>query len=95
MDNAHMESFFHSFKEERIHGERCSSESELRVALNGYINQFYNQKRLHPGVGYNSPAEYEQIATLDLECQFYRGKITPSRVSTYRGVIEHDYLNNY
>jgi putative transposase len=61
-DNAHMESFFHSLKAERIHGERFSSESELRMALNGYINQFYNQKRLHSGVGYNSPAEYEQIA---------------------------------
>lgn len=61
-DNAHMESFFHSLKAERIHGERFRSGSELRMALNGYINQFYNQKRLHSGVGYNSPAEYEEIA---------------------------------
>lgn len=61
-DNAHMESFFHSLKAERIHGERFKSESELRLALNGYISQFYNQTRLHSGIGYKSPAEYEQIA---------------------------------
>jgi len=61
-DNAHMESFFHSLKAERIHGEKFKSESELRLALSSYINRFYNHKRLHSGVGYNSPAEYEQIA---------------------------------
>jgi putative transposase len=61
-DNEHMESFFHSLKAERIHGERFDSEHELRMALNGYINQFYNHKRLHSGVGYTSPAEYAQIS---------------------------------
>lgn len=61
-DNAHMESFFHSLKAERLHGERFSSEHELRIALNGYINQFYNQARLHSGIGYRSPVDYEQMA---------------------------------
>jgi len=29
------------------------------MILNGYINQFYNQKR--SGIGYRAPAEYERM----------------------------------
>ena len=61
-DNAHMESFFHSLKAELIRGRTFQSEKELRLALNSYINQFYNHKRLHSGIGYNTPAEYENMA---------------------------------
>jgi len=38
-------------------------EKELRNSLNSHINQFYNHKRLHSGIGYYPPAEYEQLAT--------------------------------
>jgi len=31
--------------------------SELRYALNRYINQFYNHKRLHSGIGLNPLTE--------------------------------------
>ena len=61
-DNAHMESFFHTLKAELIRGRAFQSDQELRLALNSYINQFYNQKRLHSGIGYCSPAEYEKMA---------------------------------
>ena len=61
-DNGHMESFFHSLKAELIRGRVYKSEKELRYALNGYINQFYNHKRLHSGIGYLPPAVYEQMA---------------------------------
>ena len=61
-DNAHMESFFHSMKAELIRGRRYSIESELRYDLVRYINQFYNNKRLHSGIEYNSPVEYEALA---------------------------------
>lgn len=61
-DNAHMESFFHTLKAELIRGRSFNSEKELRLALNSYINQFYNHKRLHSGIGYCSPAEYERSA---------------------------------
>lgn len=62
-DNAHMESFFHSMKVELIRGRKFNSEHELRSSLNSYINQFYNHKRLHSGIGYYPPAEYEQLIT--------------------------------
>ena len=61
-DNAHMESFFHTLKAELIRGRTFQSDKELRLTLNSYINQFYNHKRLHSGVGYATPAEYENMA---------------------------------
>ena len=61
-DNAHMESFFHTLKAELIRGRTFDSDEELRFALNSYINQFYNHKRLHSGIGYCSPAECEKMA---------------------------------
>ena len=61
-DNAHMESFYHSLKAELIRGRQFETISELRLALNSYINQFYNHKRLHSALGYRPPAVYEKIA---------------------------------
>ncbi len=60
-DNAHIESFFHTLKTELIRGRNFQSEKELRKALNSYINQFYNHKRLHSGIGYMAPAIYEAM----------------------------------
>ena len=61
-DNGHMESYFHSLKAELIRGRTYNSMNDLRYALNSYINHFYNKKRLHSGIGYCSPIEYEKIA---------------------------------
>jgi len=61
-DNAHMESYFHSLKAELIRGRQFTTMSDLRYALNSYINHFYNKNRLHSGIGYCSPIEYEKIA---------------------------------
>jgi len=61
-DNGHMESYFHSLKAELIRGRIFNTIEELRYALNSYINHFYNKKRLHSGIDYCSPIEYEEIA---------------------------------
>jgi transposase InsO family protein len=61
-DNAFMESFFHSLKAELIRGVTWNKVAELRRALSTYINRFYNTVRLHSGLDYESPIEYEQIA---------------------------------
>jgi transposase InsO family protein len=60
-DNAHMESFFHSLKTERLYGCNFATEAELRSALRTYI-AFYNQRRLHSALDYRSPADYERAA---------------------------------
>lgn len=59
-DNGHMGSFYHSLKDELIRGRVFQFMPELRYALNGYINHFYNHKRLHLGVGYQTPVGYEK-----------------------------------
>ena len=61
-DNGHMESFFHSLKGELIRGRVFKSESDLRYALKGYIDNFYNKTRLHSGIGYISPMQMEKQA---------------------------------
>ena len=61
-DNAFMESFFHSLKAELIRGTLYGNAKELRKALAGYINKFYNCARLHSSLNYMSPIKYEQIA---------------------------------
>lgn len=61
-DNAHMESFFHTLKAELTRGRVFHTEDQLRYALTSYINQFYNHRRLHSGIGYYTPAEYERMA---------------------------------
>lgn len=58
-DNAFMESFFHSLKTELIRGNTYNTQDQLRKDLSRYINKFYNSVRLHSGLDYMSPIEYE------------------------------------
>lgn len=61
-DNAHMESFYHSLKGELIRGRKYSNGEQLRQSLCSYINKFYNQVRIHSGIEYLSPMNYEKKA---------------------------------
>lgn len=58
-DNAHMESFFHSMKAEWIRGRSFESFGHLHAALGTYM-RFYNRYRLHSGIDYHTPLEYER-----------------------------------
>ena len=58
-DNAYVESFFHTLKAEYFRGRWFNTTQELRQGLAGYINHFYNRQRMHSGIGYCSPEEYE------------------------------------
>lgn len=60
-DNACAESFFHTLKVERIHGERFCGRSPLRRAVFEYIEIDYNQTRRHSTVGMISPERFEAI----------------------------------
>ncbi len=61
-DNAHMESFFHSMKTEAIRGNTFKTDAELRGTVGNYINRYYNVSRMHSGINYCSPVEYEALA---------------------------------
>lgn len=60
LDNATIESFFHTLKAEVVHQQLIQNEVEA-VALTGYYVDFYNHERLHSGLGYSSPVEYERL----------------------------------
>lgn len=60
-DNAHIESFFHTMKAEWIRGRQFESYDALQAALQCYI-RFYNRYRLHSGIDYCTPEEYESCA---------------------------------
>ena len=61
-ENAHVESFFHSFKADVIHGCQFETIGELRRQLHWYL-RYYNHQRLHSALGYRSPVDYERAAT--------------------------------
>jgi putative transposase len=61
-DNGHMESFFHSLKAELVHQRSFTSDAQLNASLRGYIEVFYNRKRIHSSLGYHSPVEFECLA---------------------------------
>jgi transposase InsO family protein len=57
-DNAPTESWFGSFKNERIHGESTVDQQTMRESVFEYIEVFYNRKRKHSTLGYQSPIQY-------------------------------------
>jgi transposase InsO family protein len=62
LDNAPMESFFHTLKVERVHHRVYATRDEARRDLFAYIEGFYNSRRLHSAIGYRSPADMERMA---------------------------------
>jgi len=58
-DNAAMESWNHSLKVEAIHGEKFATRTEAKNHIFEYIEIYYNRKRLHSMLGYQTPAVFE------------------------------------
>lgn len=61
-DNAYAESFFHSLKVELVHRRKFLTRAEAAAAIFEYIEVWYNRRRLHSGLGYQTPVEYERAA---------------------------------
>jgi len=59
-DNAFAESFFHTMKAELIHHKIFENDIEA-VAHIVEFTEFYNRERLHSGIGYQSPDNYEKL----------------------------------
>jgi putative transposase len=59
-DNAHMESCFHSFKSDVIHGQRFRGEEQLRTTIRSYVC-YYNGIRAHSALEYRSPINFERM----------------------------------
>jgi transposase InsO family protein len=60
-DNACVESFFGSLKNEWVKGKIYGSFDEAKKDIFNYIEMFYNRKRRHASLDYVSPAVYEEM----------------------------------
>jgi transposase InsO family protein len=59
-DNACAESFFHSIKVEWLQHKHFYTRNQARLAIEEYIELFYNRIRLHSSIGYISPCDFEK-----------------------------------
>jgi transposase InsO family protein len=59
-DNAVMESFFATLKQELVYHRQYQDRKEAKQDIFEYIQVWYNRKRRHSTLGYLSPEEFEQ-----------------------------------
>ena len=64
-DNASMESFWGTYKQELVYPEHFEKKTkeEVKRATFKYIELYYNRKRRHSALGYKSPEQYHQSLT--------------------------------
>jgi transposase InsO family protein len=60
-DNAMAESFFGAIKNEWLSRTKFATRHEARQAAFWYIETFYNRRRLHSALGYQTPAEVHDL----------------------------------
>jgi putative transposase len=58
-DNAVKESFWATLKTELVNHEHYATQEQARASIFEYIEVFYNRKRLHSSLGYQSPEAFE------------------------------------
>lgn len=58
-DNAPMESFFKSYKSEEAR-DRYGTHEQATRGVSDYIEHYYNTRRLHSSLDYQSPIDFEQ-----------------------------------
>jgi putative transposase len=59
-DNAIAESFMKTLKYEQVYREDYEDLREARASIQRFLEQVYNEKRLHSALGYLPPAEFER-----------------------------------
>jgi transposase InsO family protein len=60
-DNAQAESFIKTLKYEEVHLFEYQNFAEARGRIGPFIEEVYNEKRLHSALGYRPPAEFERL----------------------------------
>lgn len=58
-DNAKAESFFRTLKQEEVYLQDYGTFEEAQACLRRFIEDVYNEKRLHSALGYRPPTEFE------------------------------------
>ena len=65
-DNAFMESWFKTLKAEEVYLTEYVTIEDVLRNVPRFIEEVYNNKRLHSSLGYVSPAEFEELAAQGL-----------------------------
>ena len=60
-DNAMCESFFATLECELLDRSRFPTPADARGEVFGFIEGFYNTRRIHSALGYTSPANFERL----------------------------------
>jgi putative transposase len=63
-ENAKVESFFRTLKLEEVYLKDYRDFEEAHENIGGFIEEVYNEKRLHSSLGYLPPVEFEAINAL-------------------------------
>ena len=61
-DNAVVESFFSSLKNEIVHHQDYHTRDQARSEIFEYIELFYNRRRLHQSLAYQTPIKYDSTS---------------------------------
>jgi putative transposase len=59
-DNAMAESFMKTLKKEEVDGRSYRDLAQASQAIDRFLAEVYNRRRLHSALGYNPPAEFEE-----------------------------------
>lgn len=65
-DNAKAESFFKTIKTEEVNLSEYENYEEAKLNIAHFIEDVYNQKRLHSSIGYMSPVNFEEALITNL-----------------------------
>jgi transposase InsO family protein len=63
-ENAKAESFFRTLKMEEVYLKDYQNFEEAEENISQFIEEVYNEKRLHSSLGYLPPVEFEAINVL-------------------------------
>ena len=91
-DNAKAESFIKTLKQEQVDGRAYRDFHHMRRSIAEFLENVYNQRRLHSALGYQSPVEFEEaLAQAGNSTRLGGGMVLPPPSPTPPTPARHNY----